>query len=202
MSGNCSNVETEPELLEGVQRIRAAIEVEHDALLRSVMLLVVKTERRHRWSDAREIASEILQNAVQEALNHADQFDVTRSATAWVRGIAARLLLNRHRAEARNRRCVSASVLGDDAWAAALEQMSTDPTDTSIACRLDLKQALNRISESEQKAIELRYFQGLDGQELADALGVSTPGAARVRLCRALQSLRVQFVPAAKEVIP
>jgi RNA polymerase sigma factor (sigma-70 family) len=202
MPGNSSNAELEAEVLECTVRIRAAIEEEHEPLLRSIAVLVAKTERGLRWPEVMEIASEILHEAVQEALKHADRFDPTRSATAWVRGIAARLLLTRRRAEARVWRCIPAAVLGAEAWAAALGQLCTEPADAAVAGRLDLEQALARISPEERRAIEFRYYQGLDGEELATALGVSTPGAARVRVCRALQALRTHFSPAEEEVFP
>ena len=93
-------------------------------------------------------------------------------------------------------------MLGEQAWAAALGQLRTEPADAAVAGRLDLEQALARISPDERRAIEFRYYQGLDGEELAAALGASTPGAARVRVCRALQALRTHFSPAAEEVFP
>jgi len=202
MPRNSSYAEPESEALECAARIRAAIEDEHDTLLRSVALLVAKTERSLRWFEVMEIASEILHEAVQQALEHAHRFDPTRSATAWVHGIAARLLLSRRRAEARARRCVPATVLGAEAWAAALGQLCTAPADAAAAGRLDVEQALGRISPDERRTIEFRYYQRLDGEDLASALGVSTQGAARVRVCRALQALRAQFPAAEEEVFP
>ena len=97
MSTTSSNAELESEVLERDVRIRAAIKEEHELLLRSIAVLVAKTGRGLRWLEVMEIASEILHEAVQEALEHAERFDPTRSATAWVRGIAAKLLLNRQR---------------------------------------------------------------------------------------------------------
>jgi RNA polymerase sigma factor (sigma-70 family) len=202
MTRTSSKTGLEPEELECAVRIRAAIKEEHEPLLRSIAVLVCKTERDLRWPEVMEIASETLQEAVQEALKHAERFDPTRSATAWVRGIAAKLLLNRQRAAGRVRRLVPVAVLGDEAWAAALGQYCTTPTDEAVAGRLDLEQALARISPEERRAIEFRYYKGLDGKDLARALGVSTPGAARVRVCRALQALRTHFAPAEEEVFP
>jgi len=202
MPRNSSNAELESAALECAARIRAVIEENHEALFRSVAVLVAKTERRLRWPEVMEIASEVLHEAVQQALKHADRFDATRSATAWVRGIAARLLLNRRRLEARARRCVPATVLGEEAWAAALGQLCTAPADAAVARRLDLEQALGRLSLEERRTIDLRYYQKLDGEELATALGVSTLGAARVRVCRALQALRTHFRAADQEVFP
>src|SRR5262249_58217820 len=108
--------------LDRATRIRAVIAEEHEALLRSVAVLIAKTEPRLRWPEVMDKASEILHEAVQESLRHALAFDPSRSATAWVRGIAARLLLNRRRTEARARRCVPATVLGEATWVAALDQ--------------------------------------------------------------------------------
>ena len=202
MSRNSSNAERESEELECTVRIRDAIAAEYEPLLRSIAVLISRTGRDLHWPEVMEMASEILNEAVQEALKHADRFDPTRSATAWVRGIAARRLLTRRRAEARVWRCIPAAVLGEEAWAAALGQHCSGSSDTVVAGRLDLEQALARIAPDERQAIEFRYYQGLDGEELATALGVSTPGAARVRVCRALQALRTHFAPAEEEVFP
>jgi len=201
MPPNLSDADPKSELRACAARIRAAIDEEYGPLLQSVAVLVATSERL-RGPEVRERAADLLHEAVQEALKHAHRFDPTRSATAWVRGIAARLLLNRRRAEARARRCVPATVLGEEAWATALGQLCTGPADAAVAGRLDLEQALGRLSPEERHALECRYFRGLDGEELANALEVATPGAARVRVCRALQALRAHFPPAGDEVRP
>jgi DNA-directed RNA polymerase specialized sigma24 family protein len=110
--------------------------------------------------------------------------------------------LNRRRVEARGLRCIPAAVLGEEAWATALGRHSTGSSDVAVAGRLDLEQALARLSHDDRRAIEFRYYHGLDGAELSAALGVSSPGAARVRVCRALQALRTHFAPAEAEVLP
>jgi DNA-directed RNA polymerase specialized sigma24 family protein len=183
-------------------QLRDAIAEDHDALLRSVAVLVARTEHGLRWPQVLEMATEILHEAVREALEQAHAFDPARSATAWVRGIAARLLLSRRRADAHARRCVPAAVLGEDVWAMVLGQLCTGASDGVVAGRLDLEQALERISPQERRAIVCRYYQGLEGEDLAKALGVPSPGAARVRVCRALQALRSQFPVDEEEVHP
>jgi RNA polymerase sigma factor (sigma-70 family) len=65
-----------------------------------------------------------------------------------------------------------------------------------------VRQALARLPEGQRHVLELRYFEGLDGEELAQALGAPTSGAARVRLARALQALRAQFRRGGGEVTP
>ena len=182
--------------------LRAGITAEHDSLLRSIALFISKTERRLHWNEALEMAAEILHEAAQEALRNASRFDPTRSAAAWVRGIAARLLLARRRADALGKRCLPAAVLGEEAWVAAIGQLSIGSADASIALRLDLEQAMALLTPAEQRAIQFRYYQGLDGEDLAIALGVPTLGAARVRVCRALQALRHHFALHEQQALP
>lgn len=202
MPADSSNAVPDAATPPAAARIRAAIEEEYESLLRSVAVLVARSNRHLPWAQVMEVASEVLQEAVQEALQHAGRFDPSRSATAWLRGIAARLLLSRRRGEARARRCVPAATLGHQAWTAALEQLCTASTEPASAGRLDLEQALAALPADQRQALELRYYRGLDGKELARALGVSTPGAARVRVYRALQALRACFRPAGEEVYP
>jgi RNA polymerase sigma factor (sigma-70 family) len=186
----------------GAAQLRAAINADHEALLQSVAVLVSRARLRRRWPEVLDLAAEVLHEAVREALAQASRYDVSRSATAWVRGIAARLLLSRRRADARARRCVTTTVLGDEAWESALQGLCIGPADPAVAGRLDLEQALARISADERQAVEARYYQGLSGIDLARALGVATAGAAHVRVCRALQALRSHLLPAEEEVSP
>jgi RNA polymerase sigma factor (sigma-70 family) len=174
--------------------IRKAIEEQHDEVLRSIVVLVSTSEKYLRWSEVLETASEILQESVREALAHAEKFDPSRSASAWIRGIAAKLLLSRRRQHARDRRCVSATTLGSEGWIAAIDELCTSSSVTHVERSVDLQVALGKLSLEQRRVIELRYYQGLDGDDLAIALNVATAGAARVRVCRALQELRTIFV--------
>jgi hypothetical protein len=61
MPTNAPNVEPGAEALECATRIRAAIEIDYESLLRSVAVLVSKTERRRHWPEVMDISSEILQ---------------------------------------------------------------------------------------------------------------------------------------------
>jgi RNA polymerase sigma factor (sigma-70 family) len=202
MAKQPSTSEPESQTGAGAAQLRAAIAANPETLLYSVAVLVSRSEPRRPWPEVLDLAAEVLHEAVREALTQASRFDWSRSATAWIRGIAARLLLSRRRADARARRCVTATVLGEEAWESALQRLCTGPADPVIAGRLDLEQALGRISADERRALEARYYQGLDGNDLARALGVPSAGAARVRVCRALQALRSQLLLAQEEVSP
>jgi RNA polymerase sigma factor (sigma-70 family) len=188
-----SNGEPAAEVLRRAARIRDAIEEEREQLLRSIAGLVAGTEERRSWAEIRESAEDLLGEATGEALAHAANFDPKRRPGAWVRGIAARLLLSRRRQRARSRRCVSATVLGEEGWERALAQLCDAPADDEVARRLDLRQALDRLPAEDRLVLELRYYRDLSADDLARELGLPTPGSARVRLCRALQALRARF---------
>jgi RNA polymerase sigma factor (sigma-70 family) len=113
-------------------------------------------------------------------------------------GVAVNVLKSHRRQLVRTRQ-VPGSDLGER-WDALLERLCTKPHDEALGDRLDLRQALEQLDEKDRRALLLRYFDGLDGEELARALGARTTGAARVRVCRALRALRARLGLAESEV--
>jgi DNA-directed RNA polymerase specialized sigma24 family protein len=97
---------------EHVARIRTAVERDRDQILRGITVLVARGSRHLRWDEVNEQARDVLGEAVERALVHADTFDPSRSVAAWVCGIAARVLQGRRRDQARDRRCLPESALG------------------------------------------------------------------------------------------
>lgn len=175
--------------------LRQAIEREHEALSRRIAVLVYRLCGRLRRDEIADRVAEVLNEAVKRALQSAAAFDPQRSATAWLMGFALRILQEQRHPH----RVVVQSDLGDAAWRGALEEMCAAGNEEATTIRLDIQQALKRLDESQRRAIELRYFQGLDGEELARTLDAPTAGAARVRLARALQVLRAAFSAKADE---
>jgi RNA polymerase sigma factor (sigma-70 family) len=169
--------------------IRLAIECDYPLLLRRISVLVYRLCGRLRREEVEGRVIEILGEAVKRALQGAASFDPARSATAWLIGIALRILQEQRRA----RRVVVQSDLGEVAWRGALEELCAADDAEATTIRLDIRQALERLDEPQRRAIELRYFEGMDGEELARALDAPTAGAARVRRARALQALRAAF---------
>jgi RNA polymerase sigma factor (sigma-70 family) len=200
MPKNSSDVEQGPEAPGRAARIRTAVAEGHDQLLHLIAVIVVKTERPGRWADVLERAEEVLDEAVGEALQDAQRFNPSLSVVPWICGIAANVLKTRRRKEKRARRCVTATALGEEAWQAALRQLCLEPESKAVDGHLDLEQALGRLTPEQRRAIELRYYQGLDGEALARALETPTTGAARVRVCRAMLALRAQFLRAEGEL--
>lgn len=181
-----------------VEHLRQAIAREYDVLFRRIAVLVYRMCGRLRRNEVEDRVTEILNEAVKRALQNAAAFDPQRSATAWLMGFALRILQEQRHP----RRAVVQSDLGEVAWRGALEELCTADDAEAATIRLDIRQALARLEERQRRTIELRYFEGLDGEELARALDAPTAGAARVRLARALQALRAAFGASGEEGKP
>lgn len=169
------------------EALRRVIERDYAALVRRVGVLVYRVCGRLRPSELDERLKEVLQEAVRRAMEEAEKFDPQRSAMAWLMGFALNVLREQRRGGAR--RAVVQTDLGDAAWRQALAELCSPDSDTA-AIRLDVRQALARLDAKQRRLVELRYFEGLDGEELAREVDAPTAGAARVRLARALQALR------------
>jgi RNA polymerase sigma-70 factor (ECF subfamily) len=189
MCEHASNVGSEPSGDDRADLLRRAIERDHALLIRRIGVLVYRICGRLRREEVEDRVVEVLNEAVKRALQAAERFDPTRSATAWLIGFALRILQEQRR----SRRVVVQSDLGDEAWRGVLEELSSADDADAATVRLDIRQALARLEDKQRDILELRYFSGLDGEELARAVDAPTSGAARVRLARALQALRAAF---------
>lgn len=141
-------------------------------------------------------ASELLSEVVVEALRHEDRFNPARQPRAWLLGIAANLIRRKQAELARlnwreplARDLYSSDELSDDEvfdWLASFGDVESPEA-------LDADEAANALLANappdDAHVLRLAILNGLDGEALAKALGV-TPGAARVRLHRALNRLR------------
>jgi RNA polymerase sigma factor (sigma-70 family) len=170
--------------------LRKVIHEEYATLSRRIGALVYRLRGRLRPDEVRDRVDEILNETAKRALQAAERFEMGRSATAWLMGFALRIMQEQRRGW--KGRIVVQSDLGDAAWQGALEQLEVADADAA-PLGLDIRQALDRLEEPKRIILEKRYFAGLDGEELAKAVDAPTAGAARVRLARALQSLRAQF---------
>ncbi len=183
-------------------RLRQFIERESNALLGTLRVYLVRAglERHGQTLDAS--AAELLNEVVREALRHEHRFRPSGQPRAWLLGIAANLI-RRWQAESfqRERREPLvrdlAGEAGDgfsedelfDHLAALAEDGAVDGTTDGGNEMLAL---LDALAPDDSRVIRLAILNGLNGETLAAELGV-TPGAARVRLHRALKRLRAQI---------
>ena len=177
--------------------LRQFIIRESEALLGIMRYYVVRAGLAH-GRDAAPIAAELLNDVVVEALTHADRFRPSGQPMAWLLGIAANLIRRKQAARAtRDRR----EPLVRDLHSGAHDVLSEDELFdrvTSLAANEPIADweaneaasaILAHVSEDDQWVLRLAVLHDLNGEALALELGIK-PGAARVRLYRALNRLR------------
>jgi len=183
-------------------RLRAFIETEAGRLRPTLRLYVLRAGLAGP-SEADAAAADLLNEVVAEALAHAERFRPAGEPEAWLLGIAANLVRRRQADLARRERREprAADLVGltgpegpdeDDPFerlaGLALEDAQAGPERT-LESRQATAELLGLVSEDDRRVLELAVLHELNGDRLAGALGTS-PGAARVRLHRALGRLR------------
>lgn len=169
-------------------RLRQFIAQETGAL-RSTLRLYI---RRAGLNDSED---DLLNDVVVEALRHESRFQANRAPRAWLLGIAANLIRRRQAEQARlwRREPLLRDLYPDDPAddealfdrVAALAQAVSDTPDA----QWEVDALLETVSAEDREILRLAIVNELDGAALAAALHI-TPGAARVRLHRALMRLR------------
>jgi RNA polymerase sigma-70 factor (ECF subfamily) len=177
-------------------RLRQYIEHESAAMLRTLRYYL---SRVGVSSANRETAAdELWQDVVVEALRSESRLPSQVQPRAWLLGIAANLIKRRQRDLARRERRepLARDLFPDDTWSDddLFDWISEKSSATYQIEDDDEWQAwLKELAPDDQTVIRLAIVHSLDGDALAKTLGVS-PGAARVRLHRALGRLRKQTV--------
>jgi RNA polymerase sigma-70 factor (ECF subfamily) len=181
-------------------RLRAFIETEAGRLRPTLRLYALRAGLAGP-SEAGAVADDLLNEVVLEALAHAERFRPAGQPEAWLLGIAANLVRRRQADLARRERreplaadlvALDGSPDEDDPFerlaGLALEDAQAGPERT-LESRQATAELLGLVSEDDRRVLELAVLHELNGDRLAGALGTS-PGAARVRLHRALGRLR------------
>lgn len=178
-----------PSREERLARLRETISREAESLIRSLRPAVRSTGGPTDAEAILERATEVFSRAVEFALSHPDRYDPERSAYAWIKGVALTILKGMKRDLARERTRVARQVDLGPHWELVLE--IADERSDAVDARIDVGEAMGRLDPASRHALECRFRRGLDGQELADAIGAPSPGAARVRVARAKQKLEL-----------
>ena len=169
------------------------------ATLHSTICMYVVKSRLAFGDNVTPIADDILNDVVIEALNHAHRFDPNRPPKAWLLGIASNLIRRRQAKQiAQNQREPLIRDLypntqhdfSDDDLFDQLNQQTFRNPEHHLEANDALHQLLSLVSEADQQIIHMAVLEELNGDALAQRLGI-TAGAARVRLHRALNRLRI-----------
>jgi|GEM_PF-6986817 DNA-directed RNA polymerase specialized sigma subunit, sigma24 homolog len=141
-----------------------------------------------------EAARELLTMAATTALEkeRCGEYDPAKAPPKhFVLGIARNIALRKGSERFRNRSADTFSPDGEDGAATDLWERWTPLRpgfEERVLDRAWIDGLMAQLSEEDQRTIRHGLFEGLTGDELATALGVS-PGAARTRLSRALKRL-------------
>jgi RNA polymerase sigma-70 factor (ECF subfamily) len=149
-----------------------------------------------------DAASELWNEVVREALSHEARFADDLQPRPWLLGIAVNLMRRQQTAAVQRQQ---REPLARDLYQPQHEDTLSDDEVferlaalTSMTDELDQEEAVNDLlqglSPADQQILKLAVVQQLDGKALALAMAIS-PGAARVRLHRALERLRQQHAP-------
>ncbi len=133
---------------------------------------------------------ELLQDALIEAYGAMGRFGGDSSARGWLFGIARRICIRHLRRRDRRRNLLLRWFVPESKVAPEPPQ---DPVEASEN-RAALTSALGSLKPGVRDAVLLRYQAGLDGVEVASALGISH-AAARKRISLGIQALRTSLRP-------
>jgi len=134
-----------------------------------------------RFARDRDDADDLLQDTWVRVARGAKSFDPNRRVRPWLFGIASNLARDLHRRRSVRLR---ASHEGSGEVAAAAQRAVLRPLE-----RMDLRERLARLPERLREVLVLRFYEGLDEAEMAEALGVPR-GTVKSRLHGAIRELR------------
>lgn len=167
------------EVAGGDQRALAALYERRGGVLYSLLVRMLGNEAE---------AQEVMQDTFVQIWRNAPEFDATKSAPlAWMIMIARGRA--RDRLRARSRRAAREAAYENEMLAVEPDATSgarhAEDGELATACR----DALNRLPESQSRALDLAFFRGWTHEEIAGALGEPL-GTIKARIRRGLLALR------------
>lgn len=184
--------------IEAREWLKEYIEQEAKTLLVSLRLYVMRAGLATQ-ATASEMAADLLNDVVIEALKHADRLDSTKVSKAWLLGIAANLIKRRQSILSRQnhreplvRDIYKNSVMSDDDLFDRLAMHSIIDPAQEYESNEFIESVLSCVSESDRQILQLTIFYEMNGVMIAKELNIS-PEAARMRLHRALKRLRKAY---------
>jgi RNA polymerase sigma-70 factor (ECF subfamily) len=136
------------------------------------------------------MADDLMQTTFLKLHRAKDSYDPRRPLGPWLFTIAASVRRDELRRRYRLPR-----------WAGEEELLQAEAAEGDPSARQvqgeaadAVRAALDRLAESQRTVVHLHRFEGLTFEEIAEVLG-TTPGAVRVRACRAYERLRQELGP-------
>lgn len=153
------------------------------------------------------LALVVWQETVVEALAHMERFAMASQPRAWLLAVAANILKRKRSEMARQSRYeLQASELmnrtedmQESAFFDQIASLTVPGPEQEIEVQEQVREMLSLVSVEDRHVLRLALLHDLDGQMLAQALGV-LPSTARSRLHRALARLRTAWVQHEQQV--
>lgn len=154
-----------------------------------------------RGEDVAATAVEVLQEVVVEALGHADRFHPTGQPMAWLLGIAINVIRRKKVELAKRTRrelfigelfTAQQEPLSEDELFDSITSCTSAGPEQDVEANEQATMMLGLVSPEDQQLLLLAFLYGFEREALAEKLGI-TPVAARVRLHRALNRLRLAW---------
>ena len=135
-----------------------------------------------RLTKNRADAEELFQETFLRALRAGSRFDSSRRFKPWIFTIAVNLA--RDRARRAGHRATPELRAAED-----LPEKTQQRTESQWVLRVDLARALDELPEHHREVIELRYFEGMEEPEIAEAASIPR-GTVKSRLHHAMRKMR------------
>ncbi|MEO0480839.1 MAG: RNA polymerase sigma factor [Planctomycetota bacterium] len=135
---------------------------------------------------SREDAEETTQDTFVKLFRARDSFDLSRRLEPWLLRIAGNTCRDQLRRRKVERRVVATEA---DQLAHLLVDDSAPVAERREATRQAVRLEVDRLSDRLRMPLVLRYVEGLNNQQIADALGISVSNV-KVRMARAKDLLQ------------
>ena len=158
---------------------------------REQLLAALPRLRRYARSLAFDsaVAEDLVQGTVERALTHWHQFDQRRDLVVWLLAIAHNAFLDMRR---RERRMHSADPADVQRVADEQAHHNASHDADSLALRVDLMSALQRLSPDQREPLLLVCVEQFSYAEVAETLGIPV-GTVMSRVFRARAALRLSL---------
>ncbi len=182
-------------------RLLACLRDETTTLLGTIRIYVRQLGLAQH-DEAHAVALEVLQEVAIEALAHADRFAPDQRPIAWLLGIAINVI-RRRKVERAKRLHREFSLRRLFALPESNQLDESDILDRILATSAispeqiveadeQADELLALVPDEDREILRLAFLEGFDRNDIAERLG-TTPGAARMRLHRALSHLRAAW---------
>lgn len=153
------------------------------------------------------LALQVWQETAIEALAHVERFARASQPRAWILAVAANVLKRKRYEMARQVRhelparglMNSAEGMQESAFFDQIASLTVPGPEQEIEAQEQVREMLALVSAEDRHVLSLALLHDLDGQMLAQTLGV-TPSTARSRLHRALTRLRTAWAQHEQQV--